>query len=112
MTVDSSRAVSARTIPGYTAWASSSGAGMPGEVAAPSDLSMTTGAGRLGDVIALIVDGSGMSRWYIVEHKRVNQRSIALLRRWINQYGDDRDPDLDQQIMELNKNRLSLHERC
>jgi hypothetical protein len=113
MMVDSSRAISTEALLGNTVWAASrSSADMYGEVGAPNDLSTATGAGRLADLIVLIVDGSGMNRWYIVEHKKINERAIALLQRWIDQYGDDRDPDLDEQIRELNTNRLSLHKRC
>jgi hypothetical protein len=113
MMIDSSRAISTESLLDNTVWAGSrSGADMLGEVEASNDLSTATGTGRLADLMALIVDGSGMGQRYIVEHKQTNERSIALLRRWIDEYGDDRDPDLDEQIKELNTNRLSLHERC
>ena len=46
-------------------------------------LSTATGAGRLADLIGLIVDGSGMQRWYSIEHKQPNERAIALLKKWI-----------------------------
>jgi hypothetical protein len=113
MMVDSSHATSAQAFLGNTVWASSwSRAEIPGEIDAPNDVSTATGAGRLADLIALIVDGSGTHGSYIIEHKQINERAIALLRKWIDQYGDDRDPDLDEQIMELNKNRLSLRKQC
>ncbi len=36
----------------------------------------------------------------IVERKRVNERAVALIRQWIEESGDDRDPDLDEQRTE------------
>jgi hypothetical protein len=79
------------------------------KINAPSDLSTATWAGRVADIIALMVDSSGMRQVYIVEFKRhVNDEAIRLLQTWIEQYGSDRDPDLDKQLKELNANRLSF----
>jgi hypothetical protein len=113
MMVDNSRAVSPQTMLGNIAWAGSwPGVGIDGEVETLSDLSTATGAGRIADLITLVADGSGTQRFYIIQYKNDNERAIALLERWIDQYGDDRDPDLEDQIDQLNNNRLSLHERC
>ena len=76
---------------------------------APTDLSTASWAGRVADVIGLMVDSSGVQKVYIVEFKRyVNEEGIKLLQTWINQYGSDRDPNLDKQLAELNANRLSF----
>jgi hypothetical protein len=113
MMLENSRAISARSLLDDTMRAGSwLVADMDGEIEAPADLSTATGPGRVADLIGLTVNGSGMQRFYTIRYKTVNERAIALLQRWIDQYGDDRDPDLDQQIRELNYNRVSFHERC
>jgi hypothetical protein len=79
------------------------------KIEASTDLSTATWAGRVADIIALMIDGSGMRQVYIVEFKRrVNEEAIKLLQTWIEQYGSDRDPDLDKQLEELGANRLSF----
>jgi hypothetical protein len=78
-----------------------------------TDLSTTTNTGRIADLIDLAVENSGMSRFYVIGLKpNVNTRMVNLLRQWIEEYGDDEDPDLDLQLAELRSNRLALREQC
>jgi hypothetical protein len=80
---------------------------------APTDVSTSSNTGRVSDIIALAIDNSGMTKTYVIEFKHTsNTRMISLLRRWINEYGDDEDPDLDQQLEELRSNRLAFREPC
>ena len=83
-----------------------------GGVEAPSDLSATTSTGRIADLIALAIDNSGGSRFYIVSFQPANTGIVGLLRRWIDEYGDEEDPDLDLQLAELRRNRLALRGQC
>jgi hypothetical protein len=83
-----------------------------GEVEAPSNLSVTTRTGRIADLIALSIENSGASRFYIVKFGPVNTGMASLLRRWIDEYGDNEDPDLDLQLAELHRNRLALRGQC
>jgi hypothetical protein len=83
-----------------------------GGAEAPSDLSATTNTGRVADLIALAIDNSGASRFYIVSFRPASTGMVGLLRRWIDEYGDEEDPDLDLQLAELRRNRLALREQC
>ena len=83
-----------------------------GGVEAPNDLSATTSSGRVSDLIALAIDSSGGSRFYIVSFRPASTGMVGLLRRWIDEYGDEEDPDLDLQLAELHRNRLALREQC
>jgi hypothetical protein len=91
-------------VPEYSAFANQ---WLGDETDAPTDLATATRAGRVADIIALLIDSSGMRQVYFIEFKRnVNEESIKLLQSWIGQYGSDRDPDLEQQMRELNANRV------
>jgi hypothetical protein len=80
---------------------------------APTDLSTVTNSGHVADIIVLTIENSGSSRFYIVNFRHSsNTGMINLLRRWIDEYGDDEDPDLDLQLAELRSNRLALREQC
>jgi hypothetical protein len=114
----SNSTVSSQNPAAYFPWADTRG-GMPAadyrfqwvayKTDAPTDLSTATWAGRVADIIALMIDSSGVQQVYIVEFKRyVNEEGIKLLQMWIEQYGSDRHPDLDKQLEELNVNRLSF----
>ena len=41
-----------------------------------------------------------------------DNKAIELLSKWIDEYAADRDPDLDQQMEELRRSRLSLRRQC
>jgi hypothetical protein len=58
-----------------------------------------TRTGRVADMTALLIDSSGTQQVFFKWNP--NEKSIKLLQSWIEQYGSERDPDLDQQMREL-----------
>jgi len=80
-----------------------------------ADLSTATSTGRVADIIPLAIESSGAAQFYIVTRKdetAANEGMINLLRRWIHEYGDEEDPDLDLQLAELRRHRLAFREKC
>jgi hypothetical protein len=58
-------------------------------------------------------DRTGISRLLRIERRRsVDAAAVALLERWIEQFGADMDEDLDRQRDELRQSRLALHSPC
>jgi hypothetical protein len=110
MTSASSDAVLALTPLDYAVWPEWQ---HNGDVDPSIDLSTATDTGRIADIIGLAIRNSGMPSLYIVEFKpHINEEAIALLHQWIEEYGCDRDSDLDEQIEDLNRNRLLIRGQC
>lgn len=75
----------------------------------PPDVTTVTWSGRVADIIMLMIDSSGRQKVYIVDLKpNVNWEAVDLLERWLDEYDDDCDPDLDEQMRQLQANRLAF----
>jgi hypothetical protein len=66
-----------------------------------------TPTGKWADIIVATADNTGAPYRVFVRAKSSAQvELLKLLESWINEYGDSVDPDFDQQVQELERNRL------
>jgi hypothetical protein len=69
----------------------------------------TSRAGRIIDALVVSLDRTGATG--LVRIKGAHSRAadaIALMDRWIEDFGSERDPDLDAQLEDLQADRLRL----
>lgn len=78
---------------------------------ADATVSTASASGCLANLLAVSLDRSGTSRFIVIKrHPCVNQAAIDLLQHWIDEYGDDLDPNLDQQLADLQQSRFALRQ--
>lgn len=66
-----------------------------------------TPTGRWADIIAATADSTGAPYRVFLRAKPPAQAELlGLIESWIDEYGDSADPDLDQQVRELEQSRL------
>ncbi|MEX0696452.1 MAG: hypothetical protein WEB85_16355 [Dongiaceae bacterium] len=71
--------------------------------------SSASATGRTSEALIWMLDNSGRHPRFALQFTpSMNQAAIKLLQQWIDEYGATCDPNLDQQLEELRKNRLSL----
>jgi hypothetical protein len=108
MILSSSTAVLAHPLLDHDVWSDWNG---KSGADAPTDLSTVTNTGHVADIIALAIENSGSLGFYIINFRHSSTIGVInLLKQWINEYGDDEDPDLNLQLEELHRNRLALSE--
>ncbi len=70
-----------------------------------------TPTGKWADIIAATADNTGAPYRVFVRAKLPAQvELLKLIESWIEEYGDSADPDLDQQVQELEQNQLRFEQ--
>src|SRR5260370_30983799 len=64
-----------------------------------------TPTGKWADIIVATADNTG-APYRVFVKSWAQMELLKLIESWINEYGDSVDPDLDQQVQELEQSRL------